>query len=626
MAKKTGRPYEIENFSQADYVAFVRDELKKNNVKDKETLRDPVTGKTIPGVFVGVQHCHKLFKTTDTNFAARGIEGPHDQDDAPVGSGLVGPKAIGGMEVNALFSHNARALLREGTVLRSGKNLEFWKAFQQGHTPNFPAEKKTFSRFVDILKQAGINVFRKGDALVAGPLTDRDILELSSGEITDGRMLRAKTLQPEPDGLFDPVVTGGLSGTRWSHVTLAEPVLNPVFADAARTMLRLSTAGLEGFIETEGGNSLRKKLNAVDVPKELQSEEEQLASGTLTRGKLDVAVKRVKYLRALKDLGLSPGDAYTLSVAPITPPVVRPITVGKSGDTMDNDANILYRDLILQNNSFKKILEAGLGEEDVRANRRALYTRMKELTGIMAPASPHLRNRNVKGALDFIAGDVPKEGYFQRKVIYGKMNLSGRATISPDVTLGLDEIGLPEDMAWEMYKPFVLRELAGIGFSPLRAKETVESREPIAKKILLEELEKRPVVTNRAPTLWRHGIMSAKPLLRPGSNLQVNSLWEKSLNADYDGDAMQLHVPVSDEAIADALKMLPSQQLFSDKKPGDLLEMPTREPIIGLYKVTENVGKPSAGKPVYRFDTADEAWESYYAGKLKMTDFVEIMH
>lgn len=623
VARKTGKSYEIENYSKPDYVRFVKEELKKHGVKDKETLTDPVTGKKIPNVFVGVQHYHKLFKTTDTNFAARGIDGGYDQDESPSGSGLSGPKVLGNMEVNALLAHNARSILREGTLLRSSKNLDFWKEFQNGGNPRMPLEKKTFARFAAILKQAGVNVKKDGDELKALPMTDNDVLKLSSGEIRDGLRVNASTMQPERGGLFDPALTGGLNGNRWTHVQLAEPVVNPIFSDAVKSLLKLDSHGLGEMAVREGGQAVRDALNKINVDKELKEEEDALYSGNLRGDMLDKTVKRVKFLRSLKDMDIKAGDAYTMSVVPVLPPVMRPLVIGTTGDTMDSDANTLYRDLILQNNAFKKIKDAGLGDETLRENREALHKRMNELTGLTAPESPMLKNRGVKGALEFISGDTPKEGYFQRKVIYGKMNLSGRATISPDTSLGLDEVGLPEKAAWEMYKPFIARRLAQMGYSPLRAQEAIEEHSPIAQKALEEELEKRPVIINRAPTLWRHGILAAKPLLRDGKNLRINSLWEKGLNADYDGDAMQIHLPVSDEAIEEAKTFLPSRQLYSDKKKGDLLMSPTNEPILGLYRATENLGHQGRGA-IHKFKNVDEAWKAYYAGKLKMTDFVEI--
>ena len=113
--------------------------------------------------------------------------------------------------------------------------------------------------------------------------------------------------------------------------------------------------------------------------------------------------------------------------------------------------------------------------------------------------------------------------------------------------------------------------------------------------------------------------------MRKGNNLHVNSLWEKSTNQDYDGDAMQIHVPVSEAAVQEALEMMPSRQIFSDKKRGALLMQPKTEPVAGLYKATENVGRPiPRGTEIHIFENEENAWKAYYQGKLKMTDYVEI--
>lgn len=537
IADKTGQPYMVKNFSKDDYVKFVRDEMAKHKVTDKETLTDPVTGKKIPGVFVGVQHVHKLFKTTDSNYAARGVEGPHDTDEVPTGSGETGPKALGNMEINALISHNARGLLREGSMLRSSKNNEFWRQFQSGGIAHFPSEKKSFGKFTAILNQAGIKLENTGDTLQMGPLTDKDILEISSGEIKDGRRLDSK-LRPEVGGLFDEAITGGLNGTKWGHVKLVEPVVNPIFIDCAKALLRLSTKEFETLMVEKGGAEIKRQLDALNLDSEMAAVEKALQDPKLKGSKLDQEVKRLKYLRALKDRGLKAGEAYVLTVVPVTPPLLRPISVGKTGDLMENDSNQLYKDLILQNNSFQKIKEVGLGEDTIQKNRKDLIDRVKELTGVVSPSSPHLAGRNVKGAIQYLAGDQPKHGYFQRKVIYSKMNLSGRATITPDNTLGMDEVGLPEDMAWEMYKPFIIRRLTQQGYGMVQAKEAVTERSDLARQILLDELEKRPVLINRAPTLWKYSIIAAKPQLRPGKSLAINTLWESGLNSDFDGDCI----------------------------------------------------------------------------------------
>lgn len=624
IATKTGKRYDIENFAVDNYVDFVKNELGKHGIPEKETLIDPETGKKLPNVFTGVQHIYKLFKTTDTNFAARGIEGPHDIDESPVGSGDTGPKALGGMEVNALLAHNARNILKESTVLRGSKNSDFWRLFQIGGNPSFPTEKKTFTRFTAILKQAGIKMERDNNEFILGPLTDKDIISESSGEISTAKRLEAKNMSPENDGLFDPAITGGLAGTKWAHVTLAEPVINPVFEDAVKLLLDVNSTELHDMYIEKGAGEIKKLLNKINVEEELHNLKKTVNSGKLAGAALDKAVKKIKVLEALKSRNLKPGDAYILSMVPVIPPIFRPITISKTGEILENDSNILYRDLILLNNSVKNIQKLNL-EDDIKESRKDLYQSVKELTGVVSPTSIHLKNRGVKGALEFIAGDQPKTGYFQRKVIYGKMNLSGRATIIPDKTLDIDQVGLPVKMAWELYKPFVLRELAKRGYSILQAREEVENKTDIAQQILLEQMENRPILFNRAPTLHRHNIVALKPVLRESNNLHINSIIEKGLNADYDGDACTVHLPVTPEAVEEAKNLLPSKLVFTDKKLNSIIQIPTNEPIIGLYKATENVGKPIPPNAViHKFNNVIEAWQAYYRGEIKLTDYVDI--
>ena len=138
--------------------------------------------------------------------------------------------------------------------------------------------------------------------------------------------------------------------------------------------------------EERGGATVRDMLNSIDVDKELKAEQVHL-SGKLSLGAVDKAIKRLKCLRALKELGLRAGDAYVLSVVPVTPPIMRPISIGTDGSTLDSDANALYKDLILQNNATRAVMEARLGPDDIREARRALNTRLQELAGTVAPGT-----------------------------------------------------------------------------------------------------------------------------------------------------------------------------------------------------------------------------------------------
>ena len=622
VAKKTGKTYAIENFSKKDYMAFAAEELKKNKMKDKETLTDPVTGKKIKNIFTGIQHIHKLYKTGDSNYAARGIFGASDQDGTPVGSGTTAPKAIGSMEVNSLLAHNARNFLQESTALRSSRNTDFWNTFQQGGMAHMPTGKPTYDKFVATLKQSGIKVDRKEDDLVLGPLTDKDVKELSSGEIKNPKMIEAKNLRPETGGLYDERITGGIDGEKWSHINLKEPVMSPVFEDPIASLLNKTKKDTGKLFKEKGGIYLKKELNKINIVAEIEKGLTKVQDKKLKGAPLDKEVKRIKYLKALKAQNIQAGDAYMLSKIPVTPPKLRGVTVGKSGDLAVADSNEFYKNLILINDSMKEMAKMPGMEEEKKENRVALQDSVRELTGMAAPQSAALRNRNVKGALRFIAGDVPKRGFFQRKVVYSKMNVSGSATITPDVSIGLDEIGLPIDTAWTMYAPFIVRGLTQQGYGALQAREEVENRSALAKQILDTELEKRPVITNRAPTLWKHSQLAAKPVLRSGISLGVNTLWEKGTNADFDGDQQMIHLPISDEAIEEANKMLPSKVLFSDKEKDALLMSPLGEPIQGLYNATENINNAS-GK-THKFKSEADAWAAYYKGTLKLTDKVEI--
>lgn len=621
IAKEKGIRYDIANFSKDNYTQFVRDELKRYNMSDKETVVDPTTGKKIPNILVGTQYIYKLFKTTDSNFAGRGVEGAHDTDETPVGSGELGPKALGGMEVNGLIAQNARSLLRESTMLRGQKNSTFWREYQLGAAPSMPTEKNTFTRFANILKQAGVKVDKVNDQFVIGPLTDKDVLDMSNGEIKNALRLNAK-LAPEKGGLFDENITGGLDGDRWAHISLVEPVINPMFVDPIKNILGISTSELKQKYIEGGGDNLKDELNKINIDKELYVTTNQLEQAK--PNDVDALVKKRKYLQALKDRKIKAGDAYMLSKVPVLPPKFRPISFKADGDLMESDANVFYRELVLQNETFKDIKSVGL-PDGIKEGRQALFDRVAELTGVIAPKNQFIQNRGYKGALDYIAGSVPKHGYFQRKVIYNRMNLTGRATIAPDVTLGLDEVGLPEEMAWNLYKPFIIRGLTTSGYGAIQAKQEYEERSETAKNVLLSEMERRPVIINRAPTLWRYSIIAAKPKLRPGKTMLVNTLWEAGTNADFDGDAMTVHLPVTDEAIKDAENMLPSKLVFSDKRKGDLLYAPKTEPNMGLYKATKNVGQPiPKGVKIFKFKDVREAWQAYHKGTLKATDYVDI--
>lgn len=625
VVEKTGKPYVLPQFMDGNNVEFAKKELAKHGVKDKETVYDPVSGRKIPEVFVGRSYIHKLFKSTESNYAARGVS-TYDVNLQPTKGGEEGAKGLGKMEINTLLAHNARNVLKDAMTVKSEKSDDYWRALEFGLPPPPPKSPFVVEKLTAMMQGAGVNVDKRGTTVALGALTDKHVEKMSSGALTlpeleksKSFMVTAKDLKPEKGGLFDPVLTGGLSGTRWSHIELPEPTLNPVFEDPARRLLGMTKAQLRAELTTKGGKALRAQLNDID----LEAKERQLVKKTETaRGAdLDNLVKQIKYIRALKEQGHRAGDAYTISKVPVIPPVMRPILPSqKGGELQIADPNYLYRDLALAASGLHAAKETGLS--DLTAEARAhMYDAQAALAGVGDPVSPQLQGRGVKGFISQIGGQgSPKQGFLFKKVLKRQQDLSMRATATPDNTLDMDQIGVPEDMLWTTYEKFIMRTLIGQGYPATRAKEMIEERHPAAKQALEQELRVRPVFVNRAPSLHKHNMVAAFPVPVQGKSLRINPFMEKGQNLDYDGDTMQLHVPVSPKAVAEARDLTLSKLLFSDKSRDDLMIFPQHEAIIGTYLATAKGPKG----PKRKFKTKADALAAYKRGEITLETPVEI--
>jgi len=622
VARKMGKPIAVENFSGRDNVQWAKNLAKEHGVKDKETLFDPVSGKKIPGILVGPQYVLRLFKTTETNFAARGT-GAYDVNQQPIKGGDNGAKAVGKMEFNALVAHNARNVLRETAVIKSQKNDEFWRAVQLGLP--LPPLKSSFAydKFVGMLHGAGVKVDTRGSISTLSPLTDHDILKMSSGAIQNEKLVRAKDLAPERGGLFDPAVTGGPTGTRWSHIELAEPIMNPIFVDPARRLLGLTAKEFEAHYYSNGGAVMKKRLNAIDVTGRLA--ELRTSLKTIKGAKLDDAVKQIKFLDALHRQNLKAGDAYVLSKLPVLPPVMRPILPGKSGsELVVGDSNYLYQSAMLHNKSLQRQVDENTLPPDEHAKlRQNLANAVGAVIGTNESDNPKLLKRNVKGLLEHLTGKTtPKSSFFQKKIMKRQQDVSGRGTIAPDGSLGMDEIGLPTDMLWGMYGKFVIARLVRRGFGAVAAKEMVENKHPAANDALMAELKERPVMVNRAPTLHRYGFVGANPVPVAGKTIHVNPFIELGMNADYDGDTFQIHVPVLPGAVQEVKGMTLSNLLFSDLAKDSLMVAPRMEAMLGVHLASKAEASPN-GK-THKYKTKSDALAAYKRGEITLGTKVEV--
>jgi hypothetical protein len=566
---------------------------------------------------------------------AYGLVRVHDLTVEPghryvVGGVVVGnSKRISLMDVNALLSHGATETLRDAGAVRGQKNEEFWLQFMSGYTPRQPRVPLTYEKFVNQLKAAGINVVRDGSQLHVMALTDPDVKRLAGNRvIKHGDTVHFdKGLQPVPGGLFDPQLTGGHGGNLWSAIPLEEPLPNPVMEEPVRRILGLTQKQYEQVLGGEhhlgnhgsGPAAIRKALGDINLPREIAAARLQMTGSS--KSKRDEAVRRLGYLKAAQKAGLKPED-WVLSHAPVLPPAFRPVSVmGQSGLPLVSDANYLYKELLDANKNLRD-MKKDLGEAGVGAERLALYHAFKAVTGLGEPVTAKSQERGVRGVLKNIFGSSPKFGTVQRKLLASAVDVVGRSVITPNPDFDMDTVGLPEDKAFEVYQKFLVRRLRRRGLDFTAALKHVKDRSGLARDMLLEEMHDRPVLINRAPVLHRFGIMAFKPQLVKGDTMQVSPLITKGFGADFDGDAMQFHVPVTDEAKEEAYRrLLPSKNLLSPADFRGPMHAPSQEYLGGLYHATRGKSK----KRVRTFRNREDALDAYRRHEIDLDDPVRIL-
>ena len=617
VAEKIGKPLAIPSFKKRDNVKWVKGLMKKHGVKDKETVYDPITGKKIPNIMVGPQYTYKLFKSSDTNYAARGLDGGYDVHDIPSKGGMTGAKGTGIMEVNSLLAHDGRDIVKENATIKGTRNTEYWRAFQLGRPLPPPKTSFAFDKFKGMLAGAGLRFKKEGNHMSMVPLTDKEVREKSNGEILNGRMVIAKNLKSESGGLFDLGKTGGVVGEKWTHIELPEPVVNPLFADAGRRLLGVTANGLSEMVASKGGDFVKRQLDNIDLDSKLGELQSKLKKQK--GADRDNTYKQIKAINALRKHGMKAGEAYTMKAFPVLPPKLRPVVPGAKGDLLISDLNHVYKDLVLAKDKLKEAKELGLPDNDIADMRKHVADAAGAVIGTNPPVSANLAAKSIKGIVNTITGT--KEGFFNGKILARRLDLTGRGTAAPDPSLGMDEVGLPEDMMWRMYSPFVLKNLVKRGYPSVRAKQMVDDRNSVAREELMIESKRRPAILNRAPSLHRFNMIAFNPKPVSGTTIQVNPFMEDGMNLDYDGDALQVHIPATAGAVQDAQKLMLSNNVLGDRNKGTLLAYPKQEAMAGLYKATQT---KTSGKAVRKFKTTRDALAAYRRGEVSTSDTIEV--
>jgi len=251
LAAKTGKVFKVENYSGEDYVQKILKEMKKEGISDKETLILPKTGEIVKGISTGKQYIHKLKQQIDTKTSARGISEAYTRDNQPTKGKGVGGQAVDRLTTNALLAYNARDLVSEMSTIKNQGNYDYWRAIQHGEIPPAPKASHAWKKFESMLKNMGVNTVNNGTSIKLSPLTDKEIMELSSGEIADPTKTfigKGISLTPDKEGLFGEK-TGGLMGNKFNHFTLKKRIVSPVYKDAVKSVLHLTEKEYQEMLE-----------------------------------------------------------------------------------------------------------------------------------------------------------------------------------------------------------------------------------------------------------------------------------------------------------------------------------------------------------------------------------------
>ncbi|MDE1895353.1 MAG: DNA-directed RNA polymerase subunit beta', partial [Xanthomonadaceae bacterium] len=337
-----------------------------------------------------------------------------------------------------------------------------------------------------------------------------------------------------------------------------------------------------------GAEAVFHLLKSLDLPGEVIRLKEEIAS-TNSETKLKRLTKRVKLIEAFLESGNKP-EWMVLTVLPVLPPDLRPLVPLDGGRFATSDLNDLYRRVINRNNRLKRLLELNAPDIIVRNEKRMLQESVDALldNGRRGRAITGTNKRALKSLADMIKG---KQGRFRQNLLGKRVDYSGRSVIVVGPTLRLHQCGLPKKMALELFKPFIFAKLQARGEATTikAAKKLVEREEGQVWDILEEVIREHPVLLNRAPTLHRLGIQAFEPKLIEGKAIQLHPLVCTAFNADFDGDQMAVHVPLSIEAQLEARTLMMSSNNILSPANGEPIIVPTQDVVLGLYYMTREL-------------------------------------
>lgn len=621
LAQKLGKPISMTGFTEGSSVQKVIDVLNKNKLSDTEKLYDPLSGKHID-VLTGPLYFNRLHHIAEDKISTRSAATTYDINMQPSKAGShEKAKRLGNLATTVALSNDAKAVLRDIATVRATKNDEFWTALKLGHAPPPPKVPFIFNKFLGHLRGAGVNVQEEGSKFHILPQTDKDIVALSQGEIKEPLTYKIKKDQliAEDEGLFDPTLVG-IHGDNYNHIALNHKIPNPVAEEHIRKLLKMTKAAYE---EAAASGEIEKQLEKIDVAAKTEELKKLVASNK--KSGRDDALKALSFLTMLKQNNLKPTDLL-LSKIPVIPAQYRPVMV-QGDQALTADVNELYKDLMLVNKALGDVKQhQDILPEHLDTAKKQIYNGVKAIYGLGEPIQQKSVEKGYKGLLASalgLQGGSAKESMFQAKVVNKPIDLVGRAVLLPDSKLDLNQASIPQQVAWSIYAPFIIRRMVRQGIPATKAKEYLEHKHPLALAALQEEMEDRPGIVTRDPQLSKYNFQGMYLKTNPDPkdfSIKLNPLVFKGYGGDSDGDQLNVQLPASEDAKEEIKeKLLPEKNLIYHRTFSPIYT-PSNEAATGLFAASFEDNKNTPKK----YSSAQEVVRDFLAGKLDVGDRVEV--
>ncbi len=371
-----------------------------------------------------------------------------------------------------------------------------------------------------------------------------------------------------------------------------------------------------------GAKAIKDILETIDLPKFIKHLRKELV--TSTGAKYLKLTKRVRIAEAFQKSNNRP-EWMVMDCIPVMPPDLRPMVQLEGGRFATSDLNDLYRRVVNRNNRLKRLIDIGAPNMIIRNEKRMLQEAVDVLfdNGKRGRAVTGSNGRPLKSISDIVEG---KQGRFRQNLLGKRVDYSGRSVIVVGPTLKLHQCGLPKEMAIELFKPFIIRELVKDGHAQnvKSAKRKIENKEVAVYDVLEKVIKGHPVLLNRAPTLHRLGIQAFEPILVEGKAIQIHPLVCVAFNADFDGDQMAVHVPLSLEAQAESRLLIMSSNNVLSPSNGNPIITPSQDMILGLYCMT--IDAPEDDKKPMVFKDSEEALKAYALGHIKLQSKIVVRY